>query len=757
MVHAQWNIVHFNVLRDLARTAPMAFHAFMDWLGDGEQPGRSTRLLLDDYVELAEADESTAARLIRMPFLEDVNPLDQAVVRLLRDLAQQDKEALARILADPALDTSITDMDAGVVFLLRLEQTEPTAAREMRSLPWVQDGVMHEGWEDEAVAALVAIAQRLPLTFQSLLGRAWMRDGITSEEWSMLTAFSAVPSSNDEEVALLLGMPFLDSVDRADARLIRVLFSALPTWPQAASDIISRPELEGGITDTQRSTVALLVLDLYDAEDAGLFGALPWLQDGLQPDEAAAFWTLWDSARLDEAHTLFRRLLNRSWIQDGVTPTESRVLTGIMTIYAASDDGPEEAAEIVRLPLLDTIESTDVDFLRTLARQSHDQRRVFLAHAGVARDVRDWNTRFDVLDIEGSLRSLERQDSQLAAAVRALPWVEDGVDDSEARAAEAVIVTAQEFPALIDMPFVQSMDSLDVAALVSLYALSQEHGKGYLDQVTSHWWLADGITDEKTNVVAVLQRVIPRPEFFRVLLDPTLTHVEERTITLPLAGSVRLSVIRTNATASDAVGSPTMDLLEQAVRSQEEFMGVAFPQNHAIVLAADVHRFGGTGGRDAIIVSNYEEHRGVIAHEVAHTYWYRGPGWVVEGGASFLDVISHRAYDGTPLPSEELPCSLFSTLAQLERTELGWEAIFASGCNYFLGRGIVRELYNLLGDETFRQGYGRFYLAVRDDLYSNTCTEADRYACYLRESFAEGATSDQMAIVEDVLKRRYYG
>ena len=78
-------------------------------------------------------------------------------------------------------------------------------------------------------------------------------------------------------------------------------------------------------------------------------------------------------------------------------------------------------------------------------------------------------------------------------------------------------MTAQEFPALIDMPFVQSMDSLDVAALVSLYALSQEHGKGYLDQVTSHWWLADGITDEKkTNVVAVLQRVIPASGVFSV-------------------------------------------------------------------------------------------------------------------------------------------------------------------------------------------------------------------------------------------------
>ena len=757
LVHTQWDIVHFNVLRDLARTAPMAFDAVMDWLGDGRQPGRSTKLLLDDYVEFVNADELTAARVISMPFLEEVDYLDQGVVRLLRDIASNDKEALDWILAHPALEGGITDANAGTVFLLDLERENPAAGRMIRNLPWVQDGIAREGWEDDTVSALVEIARRLPMTFQALIGRTWIQDGPTSEEWSMLTAFAGVPLDNNVEAALLVGMPFLDAVDRADARLIRALLGTLPTWPDAVGDIIARPEVESGITDTQRSTVALWVLDLYDPEDAELFSALPWIEDGLQPGEAAAFWTLWDSARLDDAHGLFRRLLNRSWIQDGVSSIEAQVLNGIMTIYAASGDGPDEAAAIVRLPLLDTIESTDVDFLRTLGRQTADERRVFLSHAGAARDVRNPGATFDALDIAGRLRSLERQDPGFAAAVQALPWVQDGVDDSEAGAAEALIVAAQEFPAILDMPFVRSMDSLDVVALISLYALSQEHGLNYLQQVMSHPSLAGGITDEWTSVVAALERVIPRPELFDVLLDPERTHLEERTITLPVTGSVRLSVIRANARAADAARSPTMALLEQAVRSQEEFMGVAFPQNHANVLVADVHRFGGTGGSDAIIVSNYADHRGVIAHEVAHTYWAWGPGWIAEGGASFLDVVSHRAYDGTPLPTQELQCTLFSTLAQLERTELPWGAIFASGCDYFLGRGIFRELYNELGDEAFRRGFGRFYLAVRHDSHGNTCTEDDRYACYLRESFTEGATPEQVAIVEDVLKRRYYG
>ena len=200
-----------------------------------------------------------------------------------------------------------------------------------------------------------------------------------------------------------------------------------------------------------------------------------------------------------------------------------------------------------------------------------------------------------------------------------------------------------------------------------------------------------------------------------------------------------------------------MEMLEQVVRSQEEFMGVAFPQNHAIVLAANVEGAAGIGGRDAIIVTSYANEFVVIAHETAHTYWNYGPVWIREGGASFLEVISRRVYDGTPLPDRELSCTLFDSLAELERSDLGSNAIFASRCSYYLGRGIFRELYNRLGDETFREGFARLYRSLRDDSYEDVCTGVDESACYLRESFTQGVTPEQENIVNDVLRRRYYG
>ena len=240
-----------------------------------------------------------------------------------------------------------------------------------------------------------------------------------------------------------------------------------------------------------------------------------------------------------------------------------------------------------------------------------------------------------------------------------------------------------------------------------------------------------------------------------VLIDYERTVPEERAIMLPLAGKMALSVIRPGVVTPDD-DQQAMGFLEHAVRTQEEFMGIAFPHNHAITLIADINEYGGNGGKNAIINADYE-HYGVIAHEIAHTYWPWQPLWIAEGAASFLEVISERAYNGAPLPDMENPCVLAESLAELEQlmVELGPDAIYDSRCAYSLGRGIFRELYIRLGDAAFRRGFGNLYLALRDDAYTSVC--ADSAGCYLREAFADGATPEQIAVIDDVVARRYYG
>ena len=127
----------------------------------------------------------------------------------------------------------------------------------------------------------------------------------------------------------------------------------------------------------------------------------------------------------------------------------------------------------------------------------------------------------------------------------------------------------------------------------------------------------DGITDDQTVVVAVLERVIRhRPELLDTLLEPEQVTVEKRVIQLPHSGEVTLSVIHVIPGTYR-----TMDILEQMVRTQEGFMAVPFPRSYVGLLAADGIPVGGGPSGIITVSSGSAENRYLIAHELAHTYW----------------------------------------------------------------------------------------------------------------------------------------
>ena len=95
--------------------------------------------------------------------------------------------------------------------------------------------------------------------------------------------------------------------------------------------------------------------------------------------------------------------------------------------------------------------------------------------------------------------------------------------------------------------------------------------------------VADGITNDETPVVALLYDVqATNPGLLETILDPSITLVEERDIELPLAGRTRLIVVRIEPGANRS-----MDLLDDAVRFTEDYIGEPFPTNFVLLLYAD--------------------------------------------------------------------------------------------------------------------------------------------------------------------------
>ena len=222
------------------------------------------------------------------------------------------------------------------------------------------------------------------------------------------------------------------------------------------------------------------------------------------------------------------------------------------------------------------------------------------------------------------------------------------------------------------------------------------------------------------------------------------------------SGAVDLVIIRTGPGARRS-----MDLLENAVRSAEGFMGVPLPTNYVGLLFGNTVAgySGGTNyGTHIVSLPEYDVDDGsdnaefaghLIAHEVAHYYWTRGRDWVDEGLSDLMASIAENDRAGWPVEAINYPCEYTDNIAELERlTALGNDYVY--DCNYSLGEGFFLDLYHTLGDQAFREGLRRLYrmALVEDDVDSYEGTELT--IRHVKDAFPSDAA-------KAVINRWYHG
>ena len=324
----------------------------------------------------------------------------------------------------------------------------------------------------------------------------------------------------------------------------------------------------------------------------------------------------------------------------------------------------------------------------------------------------------------GAIRWLNNlRDEQVLSSVVDLKWMRDGITDLEVRVTEEISYLsysdAGQALRVVGMQFLESVEPPDLSAVDALSDLSAFRPESFAT-VMSHPTIQGGITDELVPLVATLDGVArTNPELIAVLLDPGSTSMERRTVVLPLSGDVVLSIIRT------APGSArSMDLLEHSVREVEAFMNLPLPTGYVGMLfeRAVWRDFAGANfGTHVAVLPRYDVDDGsheadvagrIIAHEVAHYYWYGNNTWVDEGAAEVMASISEQARTGQPVRVTNRPCAHVRTIAGLESLGTTSEegADSAYGCNYSLGERLFVDLHRRLGEEAFGQGLHDLYL-----------------------------------------------
>ena len=351
----------------------------------------------------------------------------------------------------------------------------------------------------------------------------------------------------------------------------------------------------------------------------------------------------------------------------------------------------------------------------------------------------------------------------LYEVVQERDWVNDQNNQKIGPIIESLMFIAEydeeQATGLAEMPFLETLEESDVHAAQTLVDLFYWENKSF-EKAMRHPTAEDGITNEEAKLISLLAGLHEtNPTLVKRILDLSSDDVVERRINLPLAGEVTLAIVR----AGEGESTATMDLLESAVKNTESLMEVPFPNSQITLLFEETVPEDYVGvhvGNFIAILPHYEQHESelaqVITHEVAHYYWRNGHSWLDEGAADFISTYSQHTLPSRHLDPSNDPCKAGLNLQDLEREEWsGSEENFY--CNYAQGERLFIDLYNTLGDETFRQGLQKLYhLSKR--AYEQGAGPAGQWE--MRQAFAnEGQSSGNKdnSNANQIIDRWYLG
>ncbi len=712
-------------------------------------PNPSPLAGLSNGLTLEESDPAAADTIKGLAWVTDgLTSPEMEHVELLIDFALAHSDLFSVLVGKPWVDDGIHYPDSDAISTLAdIAILSPTGAVAV-----MRSGLLdHENTSRiNNLRNLRAIAQADVEQFDSIMEIPWLQDGVQNRDLRIISELSVTASGQPASLASIINLPLVTAGGSETVRII----SALRRLAANDGELFSRVMQN----DTFRSALSLNAVAVADNINAIATFAdaqretfehvwnLPWVADGLEPDELSFLFrrmtlaelvpgraaeiarmfnmdapdaddmalatALERAAQADPA--LVDTVLARRWTADGIEPDELSVLTELVSF---AELAPDFGAKVASLPFLDTVEPDDVSYLAELEQMARTNSAEFRTQMNDPEVER--TTERDVAKIEERLRWL-RHDQQRGRSSTTPEQIQD-------------------------LAFRETDDAVDVRAIAAMRRLARG---GELAAILEREVLQDGITDAEAKILTTLACVSKyNPELIDTLLDPEQVLVEDRLISTPLSGAILLTIIRTSPGLEE-----TMDLLEHAVRTVEDFMGIPLPTNYVAYLFEEAT--GGTRGRHcggtSIISRPYVDkpghHRSAqhIAHEVAHYYWIQGDDWIDEGGADFMAILSENIRVGSSIEPNRDSCEEFANIQELVRYEEREQPEDTHTCNYRLGQRFFLDMYDTLGEDAFWHGVRNWYQGEVEGING------------IRAAFQKNATISVAKEVDTVIDRWYY-
>jgi len=456
-------------LRKLQQASPRIFWELMQkpWIQSESLSvnGAFLPMLYRQVLALTHRDEALSLRVMRMPFMVDLGYGTETAWQVLNELILSDAAGLQDLLAHPELRNGITSDKFALLPVLYLETRDPESAAAIRKLPRFSERPSN-----------VNDLQHLALASQPVFW-AWM-EHFGNDPYPGPSLSNIIYLALHDEAATLqiLRMPFLQTKEDGDDYLIVSGFSNLERErPGSLRQILSHPRLLAGITDDHLPFIHLLFLRIRDPRAAATIEALPWVQDGLgRPTNrgysSASHPSVFEEgaikslARLaDKSHELLERLVGKPWMQDGLTYWELKAVEDFVDI---SGWDQSIAHQVLSMPFLETLEMEDAEVLDTLRTLFEDKAglRYVVSHPKLAGGIRNGQRAIV------ALVQLEWEKPDTAQLIWSLPWVADGIADS------------------------------DTHGVLVLHRLARESTEAF-QVVAAKPWIQDGLTAYEVSVI----------------------------------------------------------------------------------------------------------------------------------------------------------------------------------------------------------------------------------------------------------------
>ena len=206
-------------------------------------------------------------------------------------------------------------------------------ASAITALPWVADGI--DEAEQESVQELLYLVTFYEATFGALVDKPWVADGFDESEATVVQNLRWAARQDEAASLRIVGMPFLETVEPADAAAMEVLADLTAYGSGILSAVVTMPWVEGGLDESEREVVRNLgwIADKDEAVALRIVG-MPFLET-VEPADAAAMRSLQRLVWIKRQD--FERVMSHPTLSGGITDRWAKI---VAVLYGVSQYNP---------------------------------------------------------------------------------------------------------------------------------------------------------------------------------------------------------------------------------------------------------------------------------------------------------------------------------------------------------------------------------------------------------------------------------